>query len=233
MFTIIGYFETFFFIKKSFIYVRIKYFPDIIFFKRPNISPPKYFTNMKCQINFLPFPFSGKSLAVRLPENRFRCESNSSSVKKVWQVYVTNISFAAQPPALSGLFRLSNCLPDNNIRTSPKTRKPTSKRQLGPAADTCPSFWQSPPGRYSETSVFIFYFSFSFALVCVRAWCTVCCVASSVACFPLFTGICSNRLTSDFITAVFLSFATSNWIFSPFPFSFFFCFFWEDFLQNC
>lgn len=67
-----------------------------------------------------------------------------------------------------------------------------------------------------------FSFSFSFALVCVRAWCTVCCVASSVACFPLLTVICSNRLTSDFTTAVFLSFATSNWIFSPFSFFFVF-----------
>ncbi len=63
-----------------------------------------------------------------------------------------------------------------------------------------------------------FSFSFSFALVCVRAWCTVRCVASSVACFPLFTEICSNRLTSDFTTAVFFSFATSNWIFLLFLF---------------
>ncbi len=86
--------------------------------------------------------------------------------QKVWQVYITNISFAAQPPALFGLFRLSNCLPDNNIWTSPKTRKAISKRQLATAADTCPSFWQSPPGRYSETSVFLFFFFFFLFFFC-------------------------------------------------------------------
>jgi hypothetical protein len=59
------------------------------------------------------------------------------------------------------------------------------------------------------------FFLFPFLLrlsVCARG---ALCVALllRLRAFPLFTEICSKRLTSDFTTAVFLSFATSNWIF--------------------
>jgi hypothetical protein len=122
-------------------------------------------------------------------------------------------------------FAFQTACPTTTFGQAPKLGKQLASDSLRRPLTRVRHFGSLRRADIPKHPFFFFSFSFSFssfALVCVRAWCTVCCGASSVACFPLFTEICSNRLTSDFITAVFFSFATSNWIFSPFLFFLFF-----------